>query len=231
MFVLGIASAVVAQPADPPGEPAPSEAPPATEEAPPAAIATPAPAAAAPVTAAEVAPATAPKDKVAEKIAEAPVRRTRYDIAVVQALDKVTAESLRFEVPVGRPVRWKGLVFTVSACERSAPEEAIEDSIAFLKIESQPRAQPGRPTPPSREAFRGWMFAASPGLNPLQHASYDAWVISCRASRPVTPPFVVRPAPVPKPKLDVPAPKPAPSAAATTAAPSPSSPVDTEPKR
>ena len=194
--VLAMAGAVAAQPADAPE--APPTAAPAAEEAPPAAIPTPAPVEAAPVTAAEVAPAIAPKEKVAEKIAEAPVRRARYDIAVLQALDKVTAESLRFEVPVGRPVRWKGLVFTVSACERSAPDEAIEDAIAYLKIESQPRAQPGRPTPPSREAFRGWMFAASPGLHPLEHASYDAWVISCRASRPLTPPVVTRPAPPPR---------------------------------
>lgn len=180
-----MAGAVVAQPAEPPvGPSAPLEAP-ATEEAPPVEIPAPAAVVAAPVTAAEVAPAAAPREKVAEKIVEEPVRRTRYDIAVLQALDKVTAETLRFEVPVGRPVRWKGLVFSVSACERSASDEPIDDSMVYLMIESQPRAQPGRPTPPPREAFRGWMFAESPGLHPLEHASYDAWVISCRASRPL----------------------------------------------
>ena len=31
----------------------------------------------------------------------APVRRTRYDVAVIEALDKVTAESLRFEAAGG----------------------------------------------------------------------------------------------------------------------------------
>ena len=181
-----LASVVAAQPADAPVDPPATEAP-VAEEAPPAVIPAPTPATAAPVTAAEIAPAAAPKEKVAEKIIEAPVRRARYDIAVLQALDKVTAETQRFEVPIGRPVRWKGLVFTASACERSAPDEPTEDAVAYLKIESQPRAQPGRLTPPPREAFRGWMFAASPGLNPLEHASYDAWVISCRASRPLTP--------------------------------------------
>ena len=180
------AGIVIAQPADAPLPPTAPEAP-VAEEAPPAVIPAPTPATAAPVTAAEIAPAAAPKEKVAEKIVEIPVRRTRYDVAVLQALDKVTAGTQRFEVPVGRPVRWKGLVFTVSACERSAPDEPTEDAVAYLKIESQPRAQPGRLTPPPREAFRGWMFAASPGLNPLEHASYDAWVISCRASRPLTP--------------------------------------------
>lgn len=168
-------------PETPPQAPIPGAPP---EEAPPAAVAAPAPAGAPPVKADEVAPAAAPKEQVAEKPAAAPIRRARYDVAVLQALDKVTAETLRFEAAVGRPVRWKGLVFTVRACERSAPDEAIDDSIAYLTVESQPRPQPGRPTPAPKQAFKGWMFASSPGLNPLEHASYDAWVISCRASAP-----------------------------------------------
>ena len=27
--------------------------------------------------------------------------------------------------------------------------------------------------------FRGWMFASSPALNPLEHPVYDVWVINC----------------------------------------------------
>jgi hypothetical protein len=180
----------LAQPA--PQPPVPPEEP-VAEEAPPVAVPAPAPIAAPPIKDDEVAPAAPPKAQVAEKPVEKPILRARYDLAVLQAIDKVTAESLRFQAAVGQPVRWKGLVFTVRACERSAPDEPIEDSIAYLNIQYQPRSQPGKPTPPPRQAFKGWMYAASPGLNPLQHASYDAWVISCRASAPPTPP---PPAPV-----------------------------------
>lgn len=28
--------------------------------------------------------------------------------------------------------------------------------------------------------FRGWMFASSPALNPLEHPVYDVWVIDCK---------------------------------------------------
>ncbi|RAK69276.1 DUF2155 domain-containing protein [Phenylobacterium kunshanense] len=179
-------SAQPTAPAAPVADPAPAPpvagAPP--EEAPPATVTAPAPAVAPPVKAEEVAPAAPPKEQVAEKPAAQPIRRARYDVAVLQALDKVTAETLRFEAAVGRPVRWKGLVFTVRACERSAPDEAIDDAIVYLTIDSQPRPQPGRPTPAPKQAFKGWMFASSPGLNPVEHASYDAWVISCRASAP-----------------------------------------------
>lgn len=185
-------------------EPAPAPAGPAAEEAPPATVAAPAPAAAAPVDAKDVAPAVAPKEQVAEKPVAAPIRRNRYDIAVIQALDKVTAETLRFEARVNTPVRWKGLVFTVRACERSAPDEPIEDSIVYLTIDAQPRPQPGRPTPAPKQAFKGWMFAASPGLNPVQHATYDAWAISCRASAPVVAAAAPRATPAPKAVTEAP---------------------------
>ena len=207
----GLFSTVVAaQPIPPPTQvpgPQPGQGAPGDfEEAPPIDVPTPAPLAAPPVKAEDVKPATPPKAQVAEKPVEAPIRRTRHDIAVLQALDKVTAETLKFEAPVGRPIRWKGLIFTVRACERSAPDEPVEDAIAYLTIDSQPRPQPGRPSPPPRQAFKGWMYAASPGLHALEHPTYDAWVISCRASRPVT-----AAAPAPTPKVAAPAPKRAPA--------------------
>ena len=174
-------SAPVPQP--PPLDVPPPVAPPA-EEAPPVQVVAPPPVATPPIAAADVAPAPPPKAQVAAKPTEAAIKRARYDVAVIQALDKVTAESMRFEAAVGKPVRYKNLVFTVRACERSAADEAVEDSMVHLTIESQPRPAPGKPIPAPRQAFRGWMYAASPGLNPLQHPVYDAWLITCRAAAP-----------------------------------------------
>ena len=162
----------------------PPVTPAAPEEAPPAQVAPPPPVAAPPIKAEEVAPAPPPKAQVAAKPAEAVIKRARYDVAVIQALDKISAESMRFAAPVGQPIRYKNLVFTVRACERSADDEALEDSMAHVTVESQPRAAPGKPTPPPREAFRGWMYASSPGLHPLEHPIYDAWLITCRAAAP-----------------------------------------------
>lgn len=237
-----LAGMTAAQPTAPVA-PAPVQAPTAPpvdpEEAPPLKIAPPAPSVAPPVKAEEVAPAAPPKEQVADKPVEEPKRRPRYDVAVLQALDKITAETLRFEAAVGKPVRWKGLIFTVRACERSAPDEAIDDSIVYVTIEAQPRPQPGRPTPPAREAFKGWMFASSPGLHPLEHPNYDAWAISCRASAPepkvaastaARPPAAKPPEPAEPKLLDLPpAPEPTaepePKAAAPKAAPSPPEPA------
>jgi hypothetical protein len=175
-------------------QPAPSP-PPTVVQMPPSETAVPekAPAARPPTAAPPAAePEAAPAPPVA-KVPAAPARRARYDVAVLQALDKVTAESFRFEAPVGRPVRYKSLVFTVKACERSTPEEPVEDSIAYLTIDSQPRPEPGKPPLAPRQAFKGWMYASSPSLHVLEHPVYAAWLISCRAAVPLSPPAAAAP--------------------------------------
>lgn len=110
-----------------------------------------------------------------------PGRRQRKRVAIVEAVDKITAERMRFEVEVGgRPVRFqKTLIFTARACEVSAPDELVEDSIAYLEVDIQPRGvlQPSEP----RQIFRGWMFASAPAVHGLEHPIYDAWVVGCRA--------------------------------------------------
>lgn len=198
------AGLVVAQPT--PGPILPEDAPAGLvppEQAPPSKVTPPGPAAVPPIDEKEVEPAEPPKAQVVEKAVQKPVGRDRFDVAILQALDKVTAETIRFEAPVNQPVRWKGLIFTVRACEKSAADEPIADNIAYLTVFSQPRPQPGKITPPPRQAFRGWMYASSPGLNPMEHASYDAWVISCKASAPPPAPA----APV-APKVEAPKPEP-----------------------
>lgn len=111
----------------------------------------------------------------------APSRRQRRRVAIVEAVDKITAESMRFEVEVGgRPVRFqRTLIFTARACEVSAPDEQVSDAVAYLEVSLQPRGviQVGEP----RQIFRGWMFASSPAVSGLQHPIYDAWIVGCKA--------------------------------------------------
>ncbi len=110
-----------------------------------------------------------------------PPKRQRRRIAIVQAIDKVTAESYRFEVAVGgRPVRFnQSLIFTARACEVSGSDERAPEAAAYLEVSIQPRgtAQPVE----ARQIFRGWMFASAPAVSGLQHPVYDAWVVGCKA--------------------------------------------------
>ena len=106
--------------------------------------------------------------------------RQRRRVAIVQAVDKITAESMRFEVEVGgRPVRFKqALVVTARACEVAPPQERAPEAAAYLEIGLQQRgAGAGVET---RQLFRGWMFASSPGVSSMAHPVYDVWVAGCR---------------------------------------------------
>uniref|UniRef100_UPI0025DD02EF DUF2155 domain-containing protein n=1 Tax=uncultured Caulobacter sp. TaxID=158749 RepID=UPI0025DD02EF len=117
-----------------------------------------------------------------------PAKRQRYSVAIVQALDKVTTETMRFEVPVGQPIRYKTLIFTVRACETAAADEIAPETSAYVVIDTQPKAQAGRAAPPGRQVYKGWMYASTPGLHPLEHPVYDAWLIACKQSLPDAPP-------------------------------------------
>jgi hypothetical protein len=100
---------------------------------------------------------------------------TPMPIAVLQGLDKITARIYTFEAPVDQVIGFGTLKVTVKSCRKRPPEYPPE-SAAFLEIvEQRPEQQPNA-------LFQGWMFASSPGLNPLEHAVYDVWLIDCRTN-------------------------------------------------
>jgi len=113
-----------------------------------------------------------------------PPKRKRYTVAILQVLDKVTAETLKFEAKVNKPVRYKSLVITVRTCETSASDEPVRDAFVNLQIDSVPVVLEGKATVPGRQLFKGWMFASTPGLNAFQHPTYDVWVMTCKTSAP-----------------------------------------------
>ena len=131
---------------------------------------------------ASVTSAPAPPRRQAPAPPPGPVLPVRSPAAILQALDKVTAGTLRFAAPVGQRIRYKNLVFTVKACETSGLDGPAPRASAYVVIESEPLATLGRV--PAKRVFRGWMFSDSPSLNPLQHPVYDAWLIACMASAP-----------------------------------------------
>jgi hypothetical protein len=167
--------------ASPPPEHAPEEPPPSQQALSGAHLRPTAPTEAADATAE---PDSAARSKPSPAKPVDPMKRPRYAVAIIQALDKVTAETVRFEAPVGRPIRYKTLIFTVHACETTAPDEDSSDAAAHVEIDSQPNGPDGRPMPSARQVFKGWMFANSPGLNLFQHPVYDAWLIACKAAPP-----------------------------------------------
>jgi hypothetical protein len=106
--------------------------------------------------------------------AHAVVPTQEQPIAVLRALDKMTARVEVLEIPTGRPVSFGTLIIAVRACRVTPPEEAPE-SAAFLEISE---LKPGEKDTP---VFHGWMFASSPALSAMQHPVYDMWLIGCKS--------------------------------------------------
>lgn len=102
----------------------------------------------------------------------APAGAEPYQTVVLRALDKVTARTLTFEVPIGTPIRFRTLEITAHVCDKRPPEESPEAAANLDIVEKRE----GRPPV---IVFRGWMFASSPGLSAMQHPVYDVWVLDC----------------------------------------------------
>ncbi len=93
-------------------------------------------------------------------------------IAVLQGLDKVTAQTSRMQVEVGQASSFGTLDFVVRACRSTRPDETPENAV-FLEISDTPPGQP------RHSVFSGWMFSSSPAVSALDHPVFDIWVLRC----------------------------------------------------
>ena len=96
-----------------------------------------------------------------------------YAVAVLQALDKVTARISTFDAPIDKTVRFGTLEIRARFCRKTPPEEAPE-SVAFVEIDEVRRGEA------ATRRFSGWMFASSPSVSALEHPVYDVWVVDCK---------------------------------------------------
>lgn len=99
--------------------------------------------------------------------------------AVIRGLDKITGHARDYTLTVGRAARIGSLEVIARACDKSAPEETPEVRI-YVQVYDNPPVREGEESE-RREIFHGWLFASSPGLNAVDHPTYDIWAIDCRA--------------------------------------------------
>ena len=95
-------------------------------------------------------------------------------IAVLRALDKMTARVEEIELPVGKTVQFGTLSLIAHTCRITLPEETPPESAAYLEIGE---VKPGAKDIP---VFQGWMFASSPALSAMEHPVYDIWLTGCK---------------------------------------------------
>ncbi len=103
------------------------------------------------------------------------------DIVVLRTIDKISAYTNTFEIPVNKTVQFGASLFIKArACRKSSPIEKPENA-AFLQIWEK-QLDGSKP----KWVFSGWMFSSNPSISAMDHPVYDVWVISCRSEPTAT---------------------------------------------
>lgn len=103
--------------------------------------------------------------------------------AVFAGLDKITGRIIAFEASVDETVQFGSLQLTARVCY-SRPEYENPQTTTFIEVEEVLSDNQ------YKRIFTGWMFAASPGLNAIEHPVYDVWLSECKGGKDIikTPP-------------------------------------------
>jgi hypothetical protein len=98
--------------------------------------------------------------------------RVDHPVAEFQGLDKITGRIIKFEVRVGETVQFGALQVTPRACVQRLTGD--QQNVGFVEVDEITLRNE------IRRIFGGWMFAASPGLNAVEHPIYDVWLDGCK---------------------------------------------------
>lgn len=99
--------------------------------------------------------------------------RIENGVAIFSALDKVTARTSKFEVPLNATAQFGALKVTPRACYSRPPTEQPKTT-SFVEVDEI--QLDGH----EKRIFTGWMFAESPGLNAVEHPVFDVWLTDCQ---------------------------------------------------
>jgi hypothetical protein len=99
----------------------------------------------------------------------------RNPTAIFAGLDKITGRIIAFEVQVNETVQFGALQLTPKVCY-SRPVTERPQTTSFIEVEEITFNNE------SKRIFSGWMFAASPGLNAVEHPVYDIWLTGCKGA-------------------------------------------------
>jgi len=94
------------------------------------------------------------------------------NMALMQAMDKITGRVNIIEVPVGGMVNFGTFSIVVRSC-MARTEEDVPENFAFVDVADKTFDQE------EYNIFKGWMLSSSPALNAVEHPIYDIWLLKC----------------------------------------------------
>ncbi len=103
------------------------------------------------------------------------------NVATFSGLDKITGRIIQFDVYIDETVQFGALQVTPRVCY-TRPETERQQVSAFVEVDEITLERK------VRRIFTGWMFAASPGLNAVEHGVYDVWLAGCKQDSSVPKP-------------------------------------------
>jgi hypothetical protein len=101
--------------------------------------------------------------------------RFRNPTAIFAGLDKITGRIIAFEVAVNETVQFGALQLTPKVCY-TRPVTERPQTTSFVEVDEISANNE------YKRLFSGWMFAASPGLNAIEHPVYDIWLTGCKGA-------------------------------------------------
>lgn len=90
------------------------------------------------------------------------------DNAVIRIMNKAAGKTQTLTIPVGQEVQFEKLSILVRACKQTDPFQA-EDFFAFTEVSNTTDGL----------IFSNWLSRNEPGINPVQNADYDVWLVKC----------------------------------------------------
>jgi hypothetical protein len=112
---------------------------------------------------------------IAGSLSPAMADKFKNPTAVFAGLDKITGRIISFEVAVNETVQFGALQLTPKVCY-TRPAAEKPQTTGFVEVEEITLNNE------SKRLFSGWMFAASPGLNAIEHPVYDIWLTGCKGA-------------------------------------------------
>ena len=104
-------------------------------------------------------------------------------VATIGLVNKRNNETQDIEMSPGEARRVDDIIIRLSACERSAPWEELQQTGAFVQVFVNERRGTSSDTQ-WYSVFSGWLFKESPSLNVVEHPIYDVWLKDCAMSFP-----------------------------------------------
>jgi hypothetical protein len=123
-------------------------------------------------------PANATPQPQDEIVTEMPSQKIANPTAVFAGLDKITGRIIAFEVSLNEKVQFGALQVTPRVCYTRPPTESANTD-SFVEVDEV--TLQGE----VKRLFSGWMFAASPGINAVEHPIYDVWLTDCKGGATV----------------------------------------------